>query len=70
MRNRMNHGYDDVDMDIIWDAVDQRIPRLILQIERLIPRHRSNGDEELSTRLAVLLKTRNATGTTTGIRPG
>ena len=34
MRNRMIHGYEDIDMDIVWDTVEQHIPRLISQIER------------------------------------
>ena len=37
MRNRVIHGYDDVDMDIVWDTVEQDIPRLILQIQHLVP---------------------------------
>lgn len=37
MRNRMIHGYDDIDMDIVWDRIEQHIPRLISQIERLVP---------------------------------
>lgn len=37
MRNRVIHGYDDIDMDIVWDTVEQDIPRLIRQIERLVP---------------------------------
>ena len=37
MRNRMIHGYEDIDMDIVWDTVEQHIPRLISQIERLVP---------------------------------
>ena len=37
MRNRMIHGYDDVDMDIVWDTVERDIPHLIQIIESLAP---------------------------------
>ena len=37
MRNRMIHAYDDIDMDIVWETVQQDIPRLISQLERLAP---------------------------------
>lgn len=37
MRNRMIHGYDDVDMDVVWDTVERDIPHLIEIIESLAP---------------------------------
>ena len=37
LRNRMIHGYDDIDMDIVWDTVERDIPRLIEIIELLVP---------------------------------
>ncbi len=37
MRNRTIHGYDDLDMDIVWETVERDIPRLIQQLERLVP---------------------------------
>lgn len=37
MRNRMIHGYEDIDMDIVWETVDRHIPRLIEQLEPLVP---------------------------------
>jgi len=37
MRNRMIHGYEEIDMDIVWDTVERHIPRLISQVERLVP---------------------------------
>lgn len=35
MRNRIIHGYDDVDIDIVWDTVERDIPHLIQIIESL-----------------------------------
>ena len=37
MRNRMIHRYDDIDMDIVWETVQQDIPQLISRLERLAP---------------------------------
>ena len=41
MRNRVIHRYDDIDMDIVWETVEQDIPRLIAQLERLVPEEAS-----------------------------
>ena len=35
MRNQMIHGYDDINMDIVWDTVERDIPHLIQIIESL-----------------------------------
>ncbi|MCY4003232.1 MAG: DUF86 domain-containing protein [Rhodospirillales bacterium] len=37
MRNRMIHGYEDIDMEIVWDTVERHIPYLIPQLDRLVP---------------------------------
>ena len=37
MRNRVIHGYGDVDMDVVWDTVERDIPHLIQIIESLAP---------------------------------
>ena len=34
MRNRIIHGYDTVDDDIVWDAVQNHIPALRAWLER------------------------------------
>ena len=41
MRNWVIHRYDDIDMDVVWDTVEQNIPRLIAQLEQLIPEDRA-----------------------------
>lgn len=33
MRNRLIHGYDDVDYNILWDVIGMRIPELHRQLE-------------------------------------
>ena len=37
MRNQMIHGYDNVDVEIVWDTVERDIPHLIQIIESLAP---------------------------------
>jgi uncharacterized protein with HEPN domain len=32
MRNRLIHGYDDVDFDILWDVIQHDLPPLIAQL--------------------------------------
>ncbi len=36
MRDRIIHGYDTVDLHIVWETVTQRIPALRPEIERII----------------------------------
>ena len=35
MRNRMIHGYDDIDFDIVWNTAQESIPLLLRLIEPL-----------------------------------
>jgi len=37
LRNRLVHGYDSVDMDILWQILQQDIPMLIAALERVVP---------------------------------
>jgi uncharacterized protein with HEPN domain len=32
MRNRMAHGYFDVDLDIVWETVQTSLPTLLPQL--------------------------------------
>lgn len=36
MRNRIIHGYDNVDEELIWDVVQNRLPGLQQQVETLL----------------------------------
>jgi uncharacterized protein with HEPN domain len=36
MRDRMIHGYDRVDLQVVWDVVKQDIPRIKPQIEQIL----------------------------------
>ena len=36
LRNRLIHGYDDVDFDILWDVVQNDLPALISQLQSIV----------------------------------
>ena len=36
MRNRLIHGYDDVDVDFLWGVVKNDLPTLIGQLKRML----------------------------------
>lgn len=38
-RNRIAHGYDTVDYDIVWQIVTEEFPVLIAALERALPGH-------------------------------
>jgi uncharacterized protein with HEPN domain len=33
MRNRLIHGYFDINLDIVWKTVTKELPRLILKLK-------------------------------------
>jgi uncharacterized protein with HEPN domain len=36
MRNRLAHGYDAIDLDVLWDTVQVDLPDLIDELERIL----------------------------------
>ena len=36
LRNRLIHGYDNVDFDILWNIVQQDLPGLITKLENIL----------------------------------
>ena len=36
MRNRLVHGYDSVDLDVLWDTIEDDLPPLIAELERIL----------------------------------
>ena len=38
MRNRIVHGYDSVDFDILWDTIQIDLPPLVEELEKLLGR--------------------------------
>jgi uncharacterized protein with HEPN domain len=43
LRNRLIHGYFDVDLDIVWDTLQTRVPPLIEAVESVIARLETEG---------------------------
>ena len=37
MRDRLAHGYFDVDLDVVWQTVTQDLPVLLVQLEGIVP---------------------------------
>jgi len=37
MRNRLIHEYDNVDLDIVWDTVQNYVPQLIAELVQIVP---------------------------------
>ena len=36
IRNRLVHGYFDIDLDIVWETVTTRLPELMIQLKKLV----------------------------------
>ena len=36
MRNRLVHGYDAIDLNVLWDTVQVDLPQLIDELERIL----------------------------------
>ena len=36
MRNRLAHGYDAIDLNVLWDTVQVDLPQLIDELERIL----------------------------------
>ena len=44
LRNRLIHGYDEVDFDILWTILQSDLPPLILQIELIVGKSEWKGN--------------------------
>ncbi len=36
MRDRLIHGYYDVNLDVVWETTTEDLPILIVQLERIV----------------------------------
>ena len=43
MRNRIAHGYFEIDLAVVWETVQQAVPVLIVQLKRLLAGSASTG---------------------------
>ena len=46
MRDRIIHGYDNVDLEIVWDVVKRDIPEIKPKIERILIDHVGKSSSE------------------------
>ena len=37
IRDRLIHGYFDINLDVIWETVTENLPPLIAQLEKILP---------------------------------
>ena len=44
MRNRLVHAYFDVDIGLVWRTVQEDLPALIAQLERIVPPDSTHDD--------------------------
>lgn len=42
MRNRIAHGYFDINLDVVWDTTKQALPQLNSQLEQLLNHLKQN----------------------------
>ena len=36
MRNQLVHGYDQVDLDVLWDTIEYDLTPLVAELERIL----------------------------------
>ena len=36
MRDRVSHGYDAIDYDLLWQSVETRVPGLLVTVEQMV----------------------------------
>ena len=36
MRNRLTHGYFDINLDIVWKTVSEELPPLVSELQKLL----------------------------------
>ena len=45
MRNRLVHGYDFLDFDILWQTITEDLPELIAILEKIVPPEKPDSQE-------------------------
>lgn len=47
LRNRLIHGYDTVDFDILWQILIEDLPPLVVQLEDILTHWPQEGDDSV-----------------------
>jgi uncharacterized protein with HEPN domain len=37
MRNRVAHGYEDINFEVVWDTLVGELPALVVRVDKLLP---------------------------------
>ena len=46
LRDRLIHGYDSVDLQIVWQILTSDLPQLVEQLEKIVEAYRSTQEKE------------------------
>ncbi|WP_296489591.1 HepT-like ribonuclease domain-containing protein [Rhodoferax sp.] len=46
MRNRVSHGYEQVDLEIVWKTIQYDLPALHIQVQEALTNLPQNNDNE------------------------
>ncbi|MHB1681006.1 MAG: HepT-like ribonuclease domain-containing protein [bacterium] len=55
MRNRIIHGYEDIDYEIVWNTVKTDFPKLKSDVEKVIKEEQINRDESMENNIKPTL---------------
>lgn len=47
MRNRIAHGYFDIDLDVVWETVQTALPQLLERLPAILEDANDKGNEAL-----------------------
>lgn len=47
MRSRVIHGYEDIDLKIVWNTVKNDIPELLMNIKRVIESEKLKSNNKI-----------------------
>lgn len=47
MRNRISHGYFDIDLDVVWETVQTALPQLLERLPAILEDANDKGNEAL-----------------------
>ncbi len=54
MRNRLVHGYDQLDLDVLWDATISKVPLLLKEVETLLKKFNEPPGNKIAAHIRQL----------------
>jgi len=49
MRNRITHGYFDINLDVVWDTLQSALPALLMELENIRHDGQSEGADDAAS---------------------